>query len=237
MVSDGHTTVLFDPLYPNGFGTYQMVPDPMREDLMAGIAPYNNVDAIFISHMHPDPFSIGEVIAYMETHQNVRVFAPLQAVDLMKQEAPASEIFDRVTPIGLERLDGPLSFDHDGLEIDVVRIPHAGWPGRSDISNLVWRVTMEDGVTVMHLGDADPRDAHFAPHDAHWMVKRTDTAYPPYWFFTMGDGPQILTTRLNTLRATGIHVPIELPVDLFVSGADFFHTPGETRLLRKVAPE
>ncbi|MEL6861207.1 MAG: MBL fold metallo-hydrolase [Pseudomonadota bacterium] len=237
MVSDGHTTVLFDPLYPNGFGTYQMVPEAMREDLMAGVAPYDNVDAIFVSHMHPDHFSIGEIIAYMEAHDQVRVYAPAQAVDLMKQEAPASDIFERVTPISLERLDAPLSFGHGSLAIDVVRIPHAGWPGRADVSNLVWRVTLEDGITVMHLGDADPRDEHFAPHDAHWMVKRTDATYPPYWFFTMGEGPQILSTRLNTLRSTGIHVPIELPVDLFVSGADFFHQPGETRLLRKVEQE
>lgn len=237
MVSDGHTTVLFDPLYPNGFGTYQMVPDEMRRDLMDGIAPYDNVDAIFVSHLHPDHFSVGEVIAYLQIHTNVRVFAPAQAVDLMRNEAPGANIFDRVTPIGLERLDAPLSFEADGLEIEVVRIPHAGWPGRAEISNLVWRVTLADGITVMHLGDSDPRDEHFAPYEAHWMVKRTDTAYPPYWFFTMGDGPQILSARLNALNATGIHVPIELPADLFVSGADFFHTPGETRLLRKVGAE
>lgn len=237
MVSDGHTTILFDPLYPNGFGTYQMVPETMRQDLMAGAAPYDNVDAIFISHMHPDHFSVDEVIAYLQAHPDVRLFAPAQAVDWMREETEDTEIFDRVTPVGLERLDAPLSFTEGDLTVDVVRIPHAGWPARAEVSNLVWRVTLSDGITVMHLGDADPRDEHYAPHDAHWMVKRTDTAYPPYWFFTAGDGPQILSTRLNTLKATGIHVPIELPADLFATGADFFHTPGETRLLRKVGDE
>jgi len=237
MVSDGHTTILFDPLYPNGFGTYQMVPEAMRNDLMAGAAPYDNVDAIFISHMHPDHFSVDEVITYLQAHEHVRLFAPSQAVDWMREETEDEAIFDRVIGVGLERLDAPLSFKEGDLEIDVVRIPHAGWPGRADVSNLVWRVTLSDGITVMHLGDADPRDEHYAPHDEHWMVTRTDTAYPPYWFFTMGDGPQILSTRLNTLKATGIHVPIELPTDLFVSGADFFHTPGETRLIEKVGVE
>lgn len=237
MVSDGHTTVLFDPLYPNGFGTYQMVPDVMRQHLMEGIAPYENVDAIFISHMHPDHFSVGEVIAYMRRHEQVHLFAPAQAVDWMREETEDESIFERVTAVGLERLDAPLSFREGDLEVDVVRIPHAGWPGRAEVSNLVWRVTLSDGITVMHLGDADPRDEHYAPHDDHWMVKRTDTAYPPYWFFTMGDGPQILSTRLNTLKATGIHVPIELPVDLFLTGEDFFHVPGETRLIEKVGAE
>lgn len=234
MVSDGHTTILFDPLYPNGFGIYQMVPQAMRQDVMAGAAPYDNVDAIFISHMHPDHFSVDEVITYMQTHAQVRLFAPAQAVEWMREETEDTALFERVTAIELARLDAPLSFQQGGLEIDVVRIPHAGWPARAEVSNLVWRVTLSDGVTVMHLGDADPRDEHFAPHEAHWMVRRTDTAYPPYWFFTTGEGPQILSTRLNTLTATGIHVPIELPPDLFVTGADFLHTPGETRLLQKV---
>ena len=237
MVSDGHTTILFDPLYPNGFGTYQMVPEDMRNALMEGSGDFTDVDAIFISHMHPDHFSVDEVIRYLQTHDQVRLFAPAQAVDWMREETEDTAIFDRVTPVGLERLDAPLSFQEGGLTVDVVRIPHAGWPGRADVSNLVWRVTLADGVTVMHMGDADPRDEHFAPHADHFMATQTDAAYPPYWFFGMGDGPQILTTRLNTLAATGIHVPIELPTELFVSGADFLHVPGETRLIQQVPKE
>lgn len=231
MVSDGHTTVLFDPLFPNGFGTYQMVPEEMRLALMAGDAPYEGVDAIFVSHMHPDHFSVDEVIVYLETHPTVKVYVPAQAAEWMREETENEQIFERVVAVPLEYQDAPLSFQEGGLTIDVVRIPHAGWPGRAEVSNLVWRVTLADGVTVMHLGDADPNDEHFAPLEAHWQAKQTHTAYPPYWFFGMGDGPLILNERLNATRATGIHVPIDLPPDLVFSGADFLHEPGEKRLL------
>lgn len=231
MVSDGHTRILFDPLFPNGFGTYQMVPEDMRDAIMAGEAPYHDVDAIFISHMHPDHFSVGEIIAYLEAHERVQLYAPAQAVDWMREETTNEAIFERVTGVPLERLDAPLSYRLGTLDIDVVRIPHAGWPGRADVSNLVWRVTLEDGITVMHLGDADPNDSHYSPHAEHWWKTTTTMAYPPYWFFTSGDGPMILETRLNAQAATGIHVPINLPADLFISGADFFHEPGETRQL------
>lgn len=236
MVSDGDTTILFDPLYPNGFGTYQMVPEDTRSALMAGAAPYDQVDAIFVSHMHPDHFSVDEVILYLETHPNVQLYAPRQAVEWMREETENEALFERVTAVPLERLEAPLSYAHGALKIDVVRIPHAGWPGRADISNLVWRVTLDDGVTVMHMGDADPNDAHFAPHADHWEKTQTDAAYPPYWFFTSGDGPQILSERLNARTATGVHVPIKVPTDLFVSGADFFHKPGEKRRASE-APE
>ena len=86
MVTDGETKILFDPLYPNGFGIYQMVPEDMRSDLIDGNGAYADVDAIFISHMHPDHFSVDEVILYLETHEDVHLFAPTQAVDWMKEE-------------------------------------------------------------------------------------------------------------------------------------------------------
>ncbi|MEO1659395.1 MAG: MBL fold metallo-hydrolase [Pseudomonadota bacterium] len=231
MVSDGDTKILFDPLYPNGFGVYQMVPNEMRQALMDGSGPYEDVDAIFISHMHPDHFSVDEIVLYLETHSDVQLFAPSQAVEWMREETENEALFSRITGIPLERLEAPLRFEYGDLVIDVVRIPHAGWPGRAEVSNLVWRVTLADGVTVMHMGDADPNEQHFEPHEAHWQARQTHTAYPPYWFFVSGDGPSILAETINAARATAVHVPIELPTDLFVSGADFFHTPGETRTL------
>lgn len=237
MVSDGDTTILFDPLYPNGFGVYQMVPEDTRDALMAGEAPYDDVDAIFVSHMHPDHFSVEEVILYLETHPHVQLYAPSQAVEWMREETENEAIFEQVTGVPLERLDAPLSYTHGDLKIDVVRIPHAGWPGRADISNLVWRVTLAEGATVMHMGDADPNDTHFAPHADHWNKTKTDAAYPPYWFFTSGDGPQILSDRLNADKSIGVHVPIQVPTDLFVSGADFFHKPGEKRIVQKAPIE
>jgi L-ascorbate metabolism protein UlaG (beta-lactamase superfamily) len=209
----------------------------MRDGLLTGAAPFDDVDAVFISHMHPDHFSVDEMILYLETHADVTVYAPQQAVELMRDAAANDGIFDRVVSVPLARLDAPLSYTEGDLTIDVVRIPHAGWPARADVSNLVWRVTLSDGVTVMHLGDADPDDAHFAPHALHWQKTRTDRAYPPYWFFAMGDGPVLIAERLNTAGATGVHVPMELPADLFVSGADFLHRPGETRALSKDDPE
>lgn len=233
MVTDGHTKLLFDPLYPNGFGVYQMVPDEMLTAIMAGTPPFDHVDAIFFSHMHPDHFSVEDAIAYLEAHPETQLYAPEQAIEWMREETdPGSAIFSQVTGIALERLDTPVTISLDGIAIDAVRIPHAGWPGRADISNLVFRVTLRDGTTVMHMGDADANDVHYAPHADHWTDKRTDTAFPPYWFFDMGNGSTLLEGRLNVDTAIGIHVPIEVPQGLIDTGEDYFSIPGETRELK-----
>lgn len=230
MVKQGETSILFDPLYPNGFDTYQMVPDDILAVLMAGTAPYDDVDAIFVSHMHPDHFSVDGVIDYMETHPQVKLFAPAQAVELMREKSAADNpIFTRVTAIALEHLDAPQVYQTPDLSIDVVRIPHAGWPGRADISNLIFRVTFADGTTVMHMGDADPAFSHFEPHSEHWARVSVETAFTPYWFLMAGDGPAILETLIKPLEAVGVHVPIKVPDNLIAVAKPYFSRPGETR--------
>ena len=45
MITEGDTKVLFDPLFRNGFGQYQLLPVEMEEALFAGDAPVDGVDA------------------------------------------------------------------------------------------------------------------------------------------------------------------------------------------------
>ena len=228
MVSDGFGKVMFDPLFPMGFGVYQTVPEDMHAAIMAAEAPYDSVDAILVSHMHPDHFDVNDIITYLETHSDTRLFVPTQAADWMKQETdPDNPIFDQVTAIPLEYGDAPLTLTVGQTKIDVVRIPHAGWPDRADVSNLVYRVTLPGGDTVMHMGDADPDDTHFAKHPDHWPITRTDTAYPPYWFFLYEAGAGILENRINADRSVGIHVPMELPPELLADGHPHLHIPGD----------
>lgn len=233
MAADGASRVLIDPLYPNGFGVYQMVPDEMRADLMAGEGRFAPATAVFVSHIHPDHFDVGAVIDYLEAHAETRLYAPEQAVEwIMEESDPANPILDRVTGIALEAGDPAVSFEADCLRVDAVRIPHAGGEARANISNLVFRITLAGGATIMHMGDADPNDTLFAPHDAHWQAEHTEAAFPPYWFTVRPEGEAILTSRINAGASTGVHVPIVLPPDLIQSGADFLHTPGETRTVQ-----
>ena len=98
MVTDGETKVLFDPLYPETYGQYLLVPDAMREALFAGEAPFNNVDAIFISHFHGDHFSPEDVLALLVAQANIVLYAPQQAVLAMRSHAnPEQElVFDAI---------------------------------------------------------------------------------------------------------------------------------------------
>lgn len=237
MVSDGETKILFDPLFPNTYGQYLLPPEAMKQAMFAGEAPFDGVDAIFISHYHGDHFSPEEVYELMAAQDSIQLYAPNQAIVAMRSAASdgGSAVFDRVHSVSLGFDDSPVSFSENNLMIEALRIPHSGWPMRMlDVENIAWRVTLNSNSTVLHLGDADPNDDHFA-HDAdYWAQRAPNLAFPPYWFLSTAAGRSILDNRIKPLRSVGIHVPDTIPADPIrrpseLRGQDIFVTPGEVR--------
>ncbi len=235
LISQGKTKIMFDPLPLSGFGTYPEVPETTKAQIMAGKGAYAGIDAVFISHAHRDHFSAENMITYMQAHSAVKLIAPQQALSAMQDhERWDAALAHRITAIDIEAGDAPQIIEFETIKTikaTAVRIPHAGWPApeRAAVQNLVFRVTLDGHATVMHMGDADPNPIHFKPHSAHWQAARTDTAFPPYWFFLSENGQAILSNDINADKAIGVHVPIEVPQDLKDSGADYFSIFEDTR--------
>ncbi|WP_051275592.1 MBL fold metallo-hydrolase [Aestuariibacter salexigens] len=226
IASHGEIKVMFDPFFHNTFGIYQAVPERLRQAVFAQTPPYNDIDAIVISHAHEDHFSADDVLAYLAQHHDVSLIAPQQAIEQLVTDPRFQVMKDRIYPISLAFGDTPISLSVGELAIEAVRIPHAGWPSRADVENLVFRIGLTQELTVMHLGDADPDVDHYLPVKEHWQKKRTDIAFPPYWFYYNLEGNAILDEYMNIENHVGVHVPTEPPKWLLNSGKAFFSEPG-----------
>jgi len=238
MVSHGDTKIVFDPLFRDSYGQYLLLPQEMEEALFAGTAPFDGIDAIFVSHHHGDHFSPADMLRLLVAQADIRLYAPQQAVDGLREAAGGDEsVFDRVTSVSLAYQDAPVTLSMEGLLIEAVRIPHSGWPtGRLDVENIAWRVTLNESTTVLHLGDADPNDVHFAADASYWDQNHPNMAFPPYWFFSSDSGRQILSNRIKASRSVGVHVPVTIPADplsrpVELRSYDLFTQPGETRII------
>ncbi|MFT6990597.1 MAG: L-ascorbate metabolism protein UlaG (beta-lactamase superfamily) [Paraglaciecola sp.] len=232
LITNGDKKVLFDPFFHQAFGTYQLVPEDTKQAIFSGRPPFDNLTAIVISHAHGDHFAADEVLKYLLHYPNTQLIAPEQAVTELIALAGSDLILTQLNSVKLAFNQEPKTLEVAGLMIDAVRIPHAGWPGRANIENLVFRVTLKNqdsSVTVMHMGDADPDDDHYLPYKNHWQERVTDTALPPYWFYFTAEGRDILADILNIKKSIGIHVPIKIPTQLKSSGYDYFSKPGEMR--------
>ena len=237
MITHGDTKILFDPLFDNSYELYQRVPEPMRDAIFAGISPYDGVAAVMISHFHRDHFMARDVLRLLQERQEIRLYAPAQAVAEMRKIAVTDDeaVFERVTIFDLEYGDAPVFVRAEGLLIEAVHVPHSGWPtARTDVQNIAFRVTLEDTSTVLHLGDADARLVHFEQDQYYWDERHIDLAFPPYWFFLSDDGREVLDDRVRARNSIGIHVPAEFAEDAStipeeLLGEDLFMQPGEGR--------
>ncbi|MBR9824174.1 MAG: MBL fold metallo-hydrolase [Alphaproteobacteria bacterium] len=233
LVFAGETKILFDPLYTQSYNNYPLVDPAMRAALMAGEAPYDGVDAVFISHIHGDHFDAEDLNTYLATHSETVAVIPFQARLDMRAAANWDESLEARLHV-MSFISGPQSLtigadgDARALQIEAVHIPHAGGAGRAHIQNMAYRVTLRDEATVMHMGDATPDAAPYAAQHAHFQARTTHRAFPPYWLIQQWGG-EVLRERINADEVTGIHVPIRLPGAVTASSEDFFTRPGEQR--------
>jgi len=236
MVTHEDTKVLFDPLFDNGYGQYQMVPTAMRAAILAGEPPYDGVDAVFISHHHGDHFSAEAILNLLKSQEGMTLYAPAQAVAAIRAIAAAEDdaVLARLVGLDMEYGDAPVTIETPNLTVDAAYIPHSGWPtARTDVQNIAFRIMLNHSSTVLHLGDADARLVHFAADEEYWEGHDVDLALPPYWFFGSQDGIEILEDRISISHSIGIHVPdrfadpANVPEEL--QGYELFTTPGEGR--------
>ncbi len=239
MIERGDTKVLFDPLFRNNYNQYELVPEDVEAALFAGAAPWDGVDAVFVSHYHGDHFSPEVMLAFLDARTDILLFAPEQAVLALRSAGAAEETLERVTSVALQYGDVPIRQNVGDLLIEAVRIPHSGWPDNmADIENIAWRVTIDDKTTVVHLGDADTKPLHYELHPDHWHGVDTDLALPPYWYFLSPRGRIVLDEHIRPDHAVGVHVPAAIPDEpadrpAEIRGYDLFTAPGETRDIRE----
>ncbi len=242
MVTQEDMKVLFDPLFRNSYGHYELPPKAIKAALFANTPPWDGIDAVFISHYHGDHFSPEDILRLLVAQPGVHLYAPSQAVTGLQAITGIENksILKRVTTVELAYGDEPVTLDLEGLLIEAVRIPHSGWPTtRNEVENIAWRVTLNQTTTVLHMGDADPNDVHFARDAEYWDIRQPHVAFPPYWFFNSRFGLEVLSKRVKPGHSIGVHVPksiaddpLKRPHDL--RGYDLFTEPGE---IRKISPK
>lgn len=226
LVRAGRQKILFDPFFEEDFeGNYTLVPDGLLDPLMRGAPPYDNVSAIFVSHIHPDHFSSGRTIAYLRAHPSVHLFSTREVYDALRAAGIRSTdpLMTRLHSIYVAPGQPPNRTEHDGLQIEAYPIAHGNRP----LNHLAFRVTMENGRTVMHLGDAGGDDAFYAPHQADFDRAPLDLLLAPEWLLLEPAQREVLGRRLRARSTVGIHTYSRRDPAATSGGLRVFKVPGE----------
>jgi len=233
LVTQGETKILFDAFYAESFGgQYTLVPSAMEQAMLAGAAPFDGVDAIFVTHIHPDHFNSRKIIAFLRAHPNVRLYAGLDVIGAIyaADVSVNDPLAKRLVAINVARGQPARQFTVQGLEIEAFSIPHNG---NGPIPHYAFRVTLDKGATVMHLGDSDDDESHYVPYQSAFDSKTTDAAFVPTWLLTSDSGTRVLQQIIRPVQTIAIHADdknrASAPAFRKELGADAFLEPGETR--------
>lgn len=211
LVTHGETKVVFDPLFDNSFGYYELVPKDIEDALFAGAPPFDGLDAVFVSHHHEDHFSPRRMVQLLEAQPDLQLFAPRQAIDDMPVNADDTSLLARLHAVDLN-LEEQFAARIGEIEVNAVRIPHSGWPDRhAEIDNIAFKVSLNGVATVVHLGDGHTDPKIFDSQAEYWAERPLQLALPPYWFFLSGGGRKILDDHIRADVTIGVHVPEEMP--------------------------
>ncbi|WP_196140762.1 MBL fold metallo-hydrolase [Aliikangiella sp. G2MR2-5] len=229
MVSGDKVKVLFDPFFHNHYDSFTLVPETIRQRIFSNQAPYNDIDAIFVSHIHGDHFDAGDTVKYLLNHKKVRLFVPAQGIDKLEAIEGFSQVSTQIEAVELNYNDKPVKIDMKEFQVEAVFIPHSGWPNTKDVQNIVYRVKANNEFTVMHFGDADSNPDFYTRYSGYWQSEKTQLSFIPFWLGLKAEGKKVINEIINTDKSIGVHVPAKGHPALPDSGLDYFSKPGETR--------
>ncbi|MFN3235989.1 MAG: hypothetical protein ACE37D_02900 [Pseudomonadales bacterium] len=98
MVENGATKVVFDPLFNNDYGRFELLPEDMKAALLAGEAPYDNLSAAFISHSHEDHFDPEDMVRLMLAHPQLNFLLPFRPLRICVLPRTSIAIWSRALP-------------------------------------------------------------------------------------------------------------------------------------------
>lgn len=227
LLESGDRRIVIDGFQRGGLPAYAAVPPELLAPLERAQPPFELLTAALTTHRHLDHFDRASVRARLETDTLVVYGAAAEVMDSLRVDGavprPARLRTVRVGDKGLTEI---------APGITALDLPHNRTPTRA-AENVGYLVEIA-GLTVLHVGDADPTPENFAPYQL--PARRIDIAIVPYWYLTSDDG--MVRRAIGARRWVASHVQlgdsaaVRRAVQERVPGAVVLARPGEKVVLR-----
>lgn len=205
LVRSEDESFVIDAFLETPLGAYAALPSEVHADLAAARGPFEGVDLALVSHVHPDHFQPASARAFLASSKDTQLATSPQVLESLETVLGEDEEADTIRarlhsflPVAGERLD----FEHEGIEIEFLRLPHAG--NRPNIQNLGHLVRFA-GLTLLHVGDAEGDVAVFETYELDRV--EIDVALLPYWYWRSPAGQKLVREELNADTLVAVHVP------------------------------
>ncbi len=207
LVSSGETKVLIDALFDKPNPEYRAPAADVMEKIMGGAAPFDGLDAVLVTHNHPDHFDPSLAVRYLERVPGLLLLAPADAVAAMRLAAGDwPRIEPRVIPLDLKV--GEKSERRLGrLPVTAFRTLH----GEAESPSNLMVLFEIGGWRVFHEGDSPGRIEDFRAMGLG--PGSVDLALVHFWFPLEPNCARFLQDVLKPDHIALTHLPVRLEND------------------------
>ena len=151
LIKSGDQSVLIDALYRESHPDHTFPPEDVLNQMISAKGAFKGVDIYLQSHVHYTHFHPVPVGEFLWKNKNARMVASPQAVDSIVKLFPKYEnVKDQLMPYLWEQKR--MSFEHNGIQVEAFKIPHAAPQQWGWVQNLGHIITLGD-KKVLHMGD------------------------------------------------------------------------------------
>ena len=164
LVATKNKKILADALFGGIKGNWCDQPgDSVSNLMLKGIAPFDDIHVVLVSHRHADHFNARMIIDFLRNNPGAILVCPAQVEDLLKTAAGYADITSRLKAIRSQ--DHPdTTVIVNGLTIRAMRLRHGSWMETDSLTGK--RVDLHEGVEnlgyliesdscrILHTGDA-----------------------------------------------------------------------------------
>lgn len=220
--------IIIDGLFDDISGRFDSPDYDIMDDIIAGRAPYNNVQAALITHAHPDHFDAPSFARFLFNNKKSAMVMTMQAADSIKTK---TDLYDSissriaVTPW----VKGWQTNDIGDIGVKSAYTRHAG-KAFAKVQNQIFLITIGD-KKILHVADTQMDVDYF--DDLRLIYEDIDLAIVPFWFLTNLFGAEIVEKHIEAKKVAGMHLPNKNnektmeKIENFFPNATVFSEPGQ----------
>jgi L-ascorbate metabolism protein UlaG (beta-lactamase superfamily) len=208
LVSSGDSKVLIDALFDKPNPEYRAPAADVLDKIMSGAAPFDGLDAVLITHNHPDHFDPSLAVRFLERVPGPTLLAPSDAVAAMRRAASDwVKIEARIVPLDLK--PGEWATRTVGrIPVNAFRTLHSG--DQDSPMNIMYLFDL-GGWRVFHEGDSPGKVDEYR---AFGLGREpVDLALVHFWFPLEPNCARFLREVLKPGHVALTHLPIRLESD------------------------
>ena len=201
MLQCNDNKILIDGLCNSTLPVYKNPSDEVKEFMISGVNPFENIDALLFTHNHTDHFDVLSTASLLKHNKDTFLLAPQKVVMEIKQRLPYDES-DRLIKLD-DSLGGIEDININGIKIQSISMLHDGKEYES-VGNLAYLVDI-GGKRVLHVGDAKPIEENYRYLDL--TNKNIDLLIVPFPYIGLPSARQVIEKFIKPRKIAAVHLP------------------------------